>query len=105
MCDLVNPVENGKYEIDMLNSPYKCTRRVFRMVSLFFFALVLITSAFFYAQIILTLRRGPTVSSRKKTLTVTFICLWLFWLLQSAPFVLYDFYEVWSTAVSLLDSG
>ncbi len=60
--------------------------------------MVLIATGFFYLKIVLSLKRGRDNSSRKRTLTYTFICLWVFWFLQSAPFALYDFYEVWAVS-------
>ena len=91
-CDLYNPVEHWPEG----NSAYVCTRRLIRTVAFGSFTFVLLTTAFLYAKIVKVLKSGVGNASRKKTLTVAFICLWFFWFIQSAPFILYDFYEVWN---------
>ena len=77
---------------------YICTRRLLRLVATSLFVLVLATTGFFYAKIILTLKRGVGGSSRKKTLTQSFICLWIAWFVQSIPFIVYDLCDTWAVA-------
>ncbi len=95
-CDNWNPVRNhhGNYKG---NKRYVCTRRMIRSVSICSLLVVLITTAYFYTRIVFALRRGSGDLSKKKKLTYTFVCLWAFWFLQSAPFAAYDFYDVWTT--------
>ncbi len=90
---MYNPLLFG----DSGNPAHGCTRRLIRTAALVFFSLVLFTTACLYTKVVIALRRGIGNASRKKTLTVAFACLWVFWFIQSAPFVLYDFYDVWAT--------
>ena len=85
-CGLVNPVSPRWYP----SWSFICTRRIIRTISAAIFILVLVINAILYAKIVLKLKKGET-KSRKKILTLAFICLWVSWFVQTTPFVIFDF--------------
>ena len=96
-CNLVNPADL----VITLNSiwvhteRHVCTRRLIRLGNAVGFLLVLSITGYLYARVVITLRKGRT-NKRKRVLTVTFAALWLSWLVQSTPFILFDLYDSWS---------